>query len=110
MEFGAGLGFHGFRPATDSFRMESETLSGSRIVAALILEYAAQLRRVDLGWLARTLNVSPDQLRYVRSPADIAALSITVAPLSGSPVRYGLLMLNMLNPTSTARHRTLPPN
>jgi hypothetical protein len=36
------------------------------------------MKRVDLGWLAQTLNVSPDQLHYVRSPADIAALSITL--------------------------------
>lgn len=78
MEFGASLGFHGFRPTTNSFRMESEILSGSRIVTALVLEYAAQLRRVDLGWLAQTLNVPPEQLHYVRSPADIAALSIMV--------------------------------
>jgi hypothetical protein len=76
MEFGAALGFHGFRPTTDIFRMESETLSASRVVTALVLEYAAQMKRVDLGWLAQTLNVSPDQLHYVRSPADIAALSI----------------------------------
>src|SRR5262249_43294440 len=76
MEFGAELGFDGFRPATDSFRMESETLSGSRIVTALILQYAAHMKGVDLGWLAQTLNVPPEHLHFVRSPADIAALSI----------------------------------
>ncbi len=59
MEFGASLGFHGFRPATDSFRMESEILSGSRIVTALVLEYAAQLRRVDLGWAGADAKCAP---------------------------------------------------
>jgi hypothetical protein len=76
MEFGAALGFHGFRPATDSFHMDSETLSVSRVVTALILEYAVQMRSVDLGWLAQALNVPPEQLHYVKTPADIAALSI----------------------------------
>jgi hypothetical protein len=76
MEFGAALGFHGFSPPTDSFRLESETLNVSRVINGLILEYAAQMKRVDLGWLAKTLSVAPDQLHYVKSPADIAALSI----------------------------------
>jgi len=87
MEFGAALGFHGFRPATDTFRMESETLSASRVVTALILEYAAQMKRVDLGWLAQTLNVSPDQLHYVSSPADIAALSIILVGIPNTVPR-----------------------
>jgi hypothetical protein len=87
MEFGAALGFHGFRPATDTFRMESETLSGSRIATALTLEYAAQMKGVDLGWLSRTLNVSPDQLHLVRSPADIAALSIMLEGIPNSTPR-----------------------
>jgi hypothetical protein len=49
MEFGAALGFHGFGPATDAFRMESETLSASRVVTALILEYAAQMKTRGFG-------------------------------------------------------------
>jgi hypothetical protein len=78
MEFGAALGFHGFRSATDSIRLENETLSGSRVVTALILEYASRMKSVDLGWLAQAQNVDPEKLLYVRSPADIAALSITL--------------------------------
>ena len=81
MEFGAALGFHGFRSSTDSVRLESETLSGSRVVAGLILEYAAEMKSVDLGWLAQTLNVPPAEMLYVRSPVDIAALSINVEGL-----------------------------
>ena len=81
MEFGAALGFHGFRSSTDSVRLESETLSGSRVVAGLILEYAAEMKSVDLGWLAQTLNVPPAEMLYVRSPVDIAAMSINVEGL-----------------------------
>jgi hypothetical protein len=93
MEFGAALGFHSFRPATDLFRMESETLSASRVVTALILEYAAQMKRVDLGWLSQTLNVPPDQLHYVRSPADIAALSIRLVGMPDAVPRDWYLNL-----------------
>ena len=93
MEFGAALGFHGFRPATDLFRMESETLSASRVVTALILEYAAQMKRVDLGWLSQTLNVPPDQLHYVRSPADFAALSIRLVGMPDAVPRDWYLNL-----------------
>jgi len=82
MEFGAALGFHGFRIAADTVRLENETLSTSRIVTALILEYASRMKGVDLGWLAQAQNVDPEKLLYVRSPAEIAALSIT---LDGMP-------------------------
>jgi hypothetical protein len=83
LEFGAMLGFHGFRSATDAVQVENETLSGSRVLTALILEYAAQIRGVDLGWLANTLNVPPEKLFSVRRPVDIAALSIF---LEGAPI------------------------
>ena len=76
LEFGAMLGFHGFRSATDAVRVENETLSVSRVLTALILEYAAQMRGVDLGWLANTLNAPPEKLFSVRRPVDIAALSM----------------------------------
>jgi len=76
LEFGAMLGFHGFRTEANSVRIENETLNVSRVLTALILEYAAEMRSVDLGWLATTLNVSPEKLFAVRRPTDIAALSI----------------------------------
>jgi hypothetical protein len=76
LEFGATLGFHGFRAATDSVQVENETLVVSRVLTALILEYAMQMRSVDLGWLATTLSVAPGKLFIVHRPVDIAALSI----------------------------------
>jgi len=76
LEFGAGRGFHGFRPPTDTVQLENETLSMSRLLTALILEYATEMRSIDLGWLASTLNVAPEKLFMVRRPGDIAALSI----------------------------------
>jgi hypothetical protein len=84
MEFGAALGFHGFCSPTDTVQLESETLSAARVASGLILEYAAEMKSVDLGWLARTLNVPPTQLHFVRSPADVAALSINLEGLPHS--------------------------
>jgi hypothetical protein len=83
MEFGATLGFHGFRASSDSVRIENETLSGSRVISALILQYANRMKSVDLDWLAQSLNVAPEKLLTVRRRADIAALSIT---LQGIPI------------------------
>jgi hypothetical protein len=76
LEFGAMLGFHGFRTADDSVQVENETLNVSRVLTGLIFEYASDMRSIDLGWLAKTLNVPPEQLFTVKRPADIAALSI----------------------------------
>ena len=78
IEFGAALGFHSFYSATDTVRLESETLKTSHVVTGLIFEYATEMKSVDLGWLAKTLNVPPTQLHFVRSPEDIAALSISL--------------------------------
>ena len=82
MEFGAILGFHGFRNGTDVVSFENKTFTKSRIATALILEYASEMKGVDLGWLAQAQNVPPEKLRHAKSPADIAALSIT---LEGMP-------------------------
>lgn len=82
MAFGASLGFHGFRRGNDSLRLENETFSVSRVYTALILQYANEMKGVDLGWLAQAQNVPPEKLRHVTSPADITALSVT---LNGIP-------------------------
>jgi hypothetical protein len=81
IEFGAMLGFHGFRMATSTIRLENDTISTSRVLTALILEYASRMGGIDLGWLARSLNVPPDRLQIVRRPSDIAALGITLEGL-----------------------------
>ncbi len=78
LEYGATLGFHGFRATTDSVQVENETLNVSRVLTGLILEYAAEMRSVDIGWLASTLNVPPEKLFTVRRPVDFAALSISL--------------------------------
>lgn len=82
LEVGGVLGFHGFRGSKDTVRLYNETLSDARIVTGLVLTYAAGMKDLDLGWLARSLNVEPDDLIYVRRPRDITALGIM---LEGMP-------------------------
>jgi hypothetical protein len=43
-----------------------------------MLNYAEEMKGVDLGWLSGTLDVSANDLFLVKRPADIAALSITL--------------------------------
>lgn len=78
LEFGATLGFHGFRVAAEAVRLENETLDISRVLSGLILEYAARMGAIDLGWIARSLTVPPGDLLIVRMPADVQALRITL--------------------------------
>ena len=78
IEFGASLGFHGFRSNADSVQLENKTLDMSRVLTGIILDYAARMKSIDLGWLARTLNVPPSDLYFVNRPIDLVALSIDV--------------------------------
>lgn len=78
LEFGGSLGFHGFRVEAEKLSFQNETLEMSRVIAALILSYAEEMKGVDLGWLSRTLNVSANDIFLVRRPKDLLALSITV--------------------------------
>jgi hypothetical protein len=120
LAFGAHLGFHGFRAPDDSVRFENETLSLGRIVAALILEYAAEMKGVDLGWLAASLNVAPEDLTYVTRPADFRALSIVLdaMPNNAPPdwflnacrlvVKSRLPVLDDVNRRVTSRSAVIP--
>jgi hypothetical protein len=81
IEFGAMLGFHGFQIESPTIRLENETLRTSRVLTALILEYASRMGGIDLGWLARSLSVPPDRLQIVRRPSDLVALGVTLEGL-----------------------------
>jgi hypothetical protein len=76
LEFGATLGFHGFKSDNDGVEVISQTISTSRIVTALILTYAADMKGVDIGWLSEALTVPPESIYLVSRPHDIRALSI----------------------------------
>jgi hypothetical protein len=78
LEFGAWLGFHGFSFSHDKLVLLNESLETSRAVTALILQYAEQMKGVDIGWLSRALSVPPGTLVFGKRPRDIVALSITL--------------------------------
>jgi hypothetical protein len=78
LEFGGWLGFHGFRFSDDKLVLLNESVETSRVVTALILEYAERMTGVDIGWLSHALNVSSGNLIFVRRPKDIFSLFITL--------------------------------
>jgi hypothetical protein len=81
LEFGASLGFHGFRSDDEGVAVINETISTSRVVTGLILAYAAEMKGVDIGWLSEVLTVSPESIYFVKRPRDIAALTIDLTGL-----------------------------
>lgn len=76
LEFGASLGFHGFKSDGEGVEVINQTISASRLVTALILAYAADMKGVDIGWLSEALTVPPESIYLVNRPHDIRALSI----------------------------------
>ena len=78
LEFGGWLGFHGFSFSNDKLVLLNESIETSRIVTALILEYAERMAGVNIGWLSHALGVSSDNLVFVKKPRDIVALFITL--------------------------------
>lgn len=84
LEYGADLGFHGFSAGNNKLVLLNETLDLNRVITALILKYAEEMKGVDLGWLSNALNVAASDMLFVRTPRDINALSIS---LRGMPAR-----------------------
>jgi hypothetical protein len=78
LEFGGWLGFHGFRFSNDKLVLLNESVETSRVVTALILEYAERMAAVDIRWLSHALNVPSGNLVFARRPRDIVALFITL--------------------------------
>ncbi len=78
LEFGGWLGFHGFSSSNDKLVLLNESLETSRVVTALILEYAERMTGVDIGWLSHALSVPSGNLVFAKTPRDILALSITL--------------------------------
>jgi hypothetical protein len=76
LEFGASLGFHGFKVDDEGVAVINETISTSRVLTALVLAYAAEMKGVDIGWLSEAMTVPPDSIYLVKRPRDLSALSI----------------------------------
>jgi hypothetical protein len=78
LEFGASLGFHGFKVDDEGVAVINETLSTSRVLTGLILAYAVEMKGVDIGWLSEVLTVAPERIYLVKRPRDIEALDINL--------------------------------
>jgi hypothetical protein len=78
LEFGGWLGFHGFSFSNDKLVLLNESVETSRIVTALILEYAERMAGVDIRWLSHALSVPSGNLVFAKRPRDIVALFITL--------------------------------
>ncbi|MCE7028410.1 hypothetical protein [Jiella avicenniae] len=84
IEPGARLGYHGFFSGRrDQVELVNEVLDQSRLVNALLLDYATRMRGVDGGLLSRLLTTAPAEMELIDTPAEIAGLGIT---LLGDPL------------------------
>ena len=82
IEPGAELAFHGFRFSDNAVHLENETLDVGRVVNAIVLEFARRMGDVDLGEMARLLDVAPEKIEVINTPKEISSLGIR---LSGDP-------------------------
>ena len=84
IEPGARLGYHGFFSGrNDQVELVNEVLDQSRLVNALLLDYATRMREVDGGLLSKLLTTGPAEMEMIDTPAEIAGLGIA---LIGDPL------------------------
>ncbi|NDW04459.1 COG3904 family protein [Jiella pacifica] len=77
VEPGARLGYHGFFSGrADQVELVNEVLDQSRLVNALLLDYATRMRSVDGGLLSKLLTTAPAKMEIIDTPAEIAGLGI----------------------------------
>jgi hypothetical protein len=74
LEFGGWLGFHGFRFSNDKLVLLNESVETSRIVTALILEYAQRMAGVDVGGF-RMRSVYPLIISFLLRGQETSVLS-----------------------------------
>lgn len=90
MDVGATLGFHGYRLEENKVVIMNEAFDQARALNGLVLEYAAEMRDIDLGFLAELLNVPASSIRLINTPADLKKLRITLEePLPKPPRNAG---------------------
>ena len=79
LESGAFLGLHGFTLDSNVRAYVQDTISNTQIINGIILDYAAHLGNIDLGWLARTQAITTDQMAWVNTIAGMQALAIDIS-------------------------------
>ena len=84
IEPGSRLGYHGFFSAKkEQVALVNEVLDQTRLVNALLLDYAARMRQVDGGNFAKLLTTAPADMEMIDTSSEIADLGIS---LVGDPL------------------------
>lgn len=78
LEVGAKLGFHGYHSEGSEVVILNEAFDQARALNGLVLEYAAQMKEVDLGFLASLLNVPAAEMRVINTPSALKKLNISI--------------------------------
>lgn len=103
MQPGATLGFHGYRSSGKEVVLLNEAFDQARALNGLILEYAAQIKQVDLGFLSELLNVPAEEMRLIKTPSQLKKLGIWLADPPKRPADAGynvcLAAINKIRPS-----------
>ncbi len=90
MEVGAALGFHGYRSEASQVVILNEAFDQARALNGLVLEYGAEMKEIDLGFLAELMNVPASEMRLINTPAALKKLHIRLKdPLPAKPKTAG---------------------
>ena len=80
MQVGATLGFHGYRLEDDKVVIANEAFDQARALTGVVLEYAAEMKEIDLGFLAELMNVSASGMYLINTPTALRKLGIKLEP------------------------------
>ena len=90
MEVGGTLGFHGYKLEESKVVILNEAFDQARALNGLVLEYATEMRNVDLGFLSELLNVPATSIKLINAPSQLKKLGIQLeSPLPARPKTAG---------------------
>lgn len=78
LEWGGNLGFHGYSLNNNVVGVANETLSASRVLSSLLIDYSQQVGGLYYTWISKVLTYPPESMYYANTPSSIEALSIVV--------------------------------
>lgn len=92
LEVGAALGFHGFSSGNNSVVLLNEAFDAARVINGVIVQYASEMRGIDLALLSELVAVEPRSIHVVKTPREIQGLGITLR--GALPPRPGTWAIN----------------
>lgn len=91
LEVGAKLGFHGFSSGTERVVLLNEAFDVARIINGVIVQYASDMKGVDIALLSELVTVEPRSIRIVNTPRELRGLGIVVkGPMPSRPANWAL--------------------